>query len=68
MNTVNNAIQQGDAQTLWLAIMHSLSYSFMLPNGDTNTSTLIDRADWEGMALMGAVSTTVTRSAAQHPR
>lgn len=53
VNTVNNAIQQGDAQTLWLAIMHSLSYSFMLPNGDTNTSTLIDRADWEGMALMG---------------
>lgn len=53
VNTVNNAIQQGDAQTLWRAIMHVLSYSFMLPNGDTNTSTLIDRADWEGMALMG---------------
>ena len=53
VNTVNNAIQQGDAQTLWLAIMHSLSYSFMLPNGDTNTSTLIDRADWESMVLMG---------------
>lgn len=53
VNTVNNAIQQGDAQTLWRATMHVLSYSFMLPNGDTNTSTLIDRADWEGMALMG---------------
>ena len=53
VNTVNNAIQQGDAQTLWLAIMHSLSYSFMLPNGDTNTSTLIDRANWEAMVLMG---------------
>ena len=53
VNTVNNAIQQGDAQTLWLAIMHSLSYSFMLPNGDTNTSTLIDRAGWESMVLMG---------------
>lgn len=67
VNTVNNAIQQGDAQTLWLAIMHSLSYSFILPNGDTNTSTLIDRANWEAMVLMGTVSTTVTRSAAQHP-
>ena len=53
VNTVNNAIQQGDAQTLWSAIMYALSYSFMLPNGDTNTSTLIDRANWEGMALMG---------------
>ena len=53
VNTVNNAIQQGDAQTLWLAIMHSLPYSFMLPNGDTNTSTLIDRANWEAMVLMG---------------
>lgn len=53
VNTVNNAIQQGDAQTLWLAIMHSLSYSFMTPDGDTNASTLFDRADWENMALMG---------------
>lgn len=53
VNTVNNAIQQGDAQTIWRAIMHAITYKFMLPNGDTNTSTLIDRADWEGMALMG---------------
>lgn len=53
VNTVNNAIQQGDAQTLWRAIMHTLSYDFMLTNGDTNTSVLIDCADWEGMALMG---------------
>lgn len=53
VNTVNNAIQQGDAQTLWRAIMHSLSYSFMLTNGDTNTSTLFDCADWDAMVLMG---------------
>jgi hypothetical protein len=53
VNTVNNAIQQGDAQTIWRAIMHTLSYDFMLTNGDTNTSVLIDCADWEGMALMG---------------
>lgn len=53
VNTVNNAIQQGDAQTLWCAIMYALSHSFMLTNGDTNTSTLINHADWEGMALMG---------------
>lgn len=53
VNTVNNAIQQGDAQTIWRAIMYVLSYNFMLTNGDTNTSTLIDCADWEGMALMG---------------
>lgn len=68
MNTVNNVIQQGDAQTLWRAIMYVLSYNFMLTNGDTNTSALIDRADWESMVLMGIASTTVTRSAAQHPR
>lgn len=53
VNTVNNAIQQGDAQTLWCAIMHVLSYGFMLTNGDTNTSALIDRADWDAMVLMG---------------
>ena len=53
VNTVNNAIQQGDAQTLWCAIMYVLSYNFMLTNGDTNTSALIDCADWEAMVLMG---------------
>lgn len=53
VNTVNNAIHEGDAQTLWSAIMYVLSYSFMLTNGDTNTSTLIDCADWDAMALMG---------------
>lgn len=53
VNTVNNAIQQGDANTLWLAIMHSLSYSFMLPNGDTNIGRIIDHADWEAMVLTG---------------
>ena len=53
VNTINNAIHEGDAQTLWRAIMHVLSYSFMLPNGDTNTSALIDRADWDAMVLMG---------------
>lgn len=53
VNTVNNAIQQGDAQTLWRAIMHALSYDFMLTNGDTNTSALIDCADWDAMVLMG---------------
>ena len=53
MNTVNNAIQQGDAQTIWRAIMYALSYDFMLTNGDTNTSALIDCADWEAMVLMG---------------
>ena len=42
VNTVNNAIQQSDAQTLWRAIMYVLSYNFMLTNDDTNTSTLID--------------------------
>lgn len=53
VNTVNNAIQQGDAQTIWRAIMHALSYDFMLTNGDTNTGILIDSADWEAMVLMG---------------
>ena len=53
VNTVNHAIQQGDAQTLWRAIMYVLSYNFMLTNGDTNTSTLIDCADWDAMVLMG---------------
>ena len=53
VNTVNNAIHEGDAQTLWRAIMYVLSYNFMLTNGDTNTSTLIDCADWEAMVLMG---------------
>ena len=53
VNTVNNAIHEGDAQTLWHAIMHVLSYDFMLTNGDTNTSTLIDCADWDAMVLMG---------------
>lgn len=53
VNTVNNAIQQGDAQTLWCAIMYVLSYSFMLTNGDTNTSTLMDCADWDAMVIMG---------------
>jgi hypothetical protein len=68
VNTVNNAIQQGDAQALWRAIMYVLSYNLMTTNGDTNTSTLIDCADWDAMVLMGTASTTVTRSAAQHPR
>lgn len=53
VKTVNNAIQQSDAQTLWRAIMYVLSYNFMLTNGDTNTSTLINHADWDAMALMG---------------
>lgn len=53
VNTVNNAIQQSDAQTLWRAIMYVLSYNFMLTNGDTNTSTLIDCADWDAMVIMG---------------
>ena len=53
VNTVNNAIHEGDAQTLWRAIMHSLSYSFMTPDGDTNIGRIIDRADWDAMALMG---------------
>lgn len=53
VNTVNNAIQQGDAQTLWRAIMHVLSYNCMTTNGDTNTSALIDCADWDAMVLMG---------------
>ena len=53
VNTVNNAIHEGDAQTLWRAIMYALSYNFMTPNGDTNTSTLIDHADWDAMVLMG---------------
>lgn len=33
--------------------MYVLSYNFMLTNGDTNTSTLMDCADWEAMILMG---------------
>lgn len=53
VNTVNNAIQQGDAQTLWSAITYALSNSFKTTNGDTNTSTLIDHANWESMMLMG---------------
>ena len=53
VNTVNNAIQQSDAQTLWRAIMYVLSYNFMLTNGDTNTSSLMDSADWDAMVLMG---------------
>ncbi len=53
VNTVNNAIQQSDAQTLWRAIMYVLSYNFTLTNGDTNTSTLIDCADWDAMVIMG---------------
>lgn len=53
VKTVNNAIQQSDAQTLWRAIMYVLSYNFMLTNGDTNTSTLMDCADWDAMVLMG---------------
>ena len=53
VNTVNNAIHEGDAQTLWRTIMYALSYNFMLTNGDTNTSALIDCADWDAMALMG---------------
>lgn len=53
VNTVNNAIQQGDAQTLWRTIMHAIVHDFMLTNGDTNTWRLIDSADWEGMALIG---------------
>lgn len=53
VNTVNNAIHEGDAQTLWCAIMYVLSYGFMLTNGDTNTSALIDCADWDAMVIMG---------------
>jgi hypothetical protein len=53
VNTVNNAIHKGDAQTLWRAIMYVLSYNFMLTNGDTNTSSLMDSADWDAMVLMG---------------
>lgn len=53
VKTVNNAIQQSDAQTLWRAIMYVLSYNFMLTNGDTNTSTLMDCADWDAMVIMG---------------
>lgn len=53
VNTVNNAIQQGDAQTLWCAIIYVLSYNCMTTNGDTNTSALIDCADWDAMVLMG---------------
>lgn len=53
VNTVNNAIQQGDAQTLWSAITYALSNSFKTTNGDTNTSTLIGHANWEAMVLMG---------------
>lgn len=53
VNTVNNAIQQGDAQTLWSAITYALSNSFKTTNGDTNTSTLINHANWESMMLMG---------------
>lgn len=53
VNTVNNAIHEGDAQTLWRAIMYALSYNFMLTNGDTNTSSLMDSADWDAMVLMG---------------
>lgn len=33
--------------------MYALSYSFMLPNGDTNIGRIIDHADWEAMVLMG---------------
>lgn len=53
VNTVNNAIHEGDAQTLWRAIMYVLSYNFMLTNGDTNTSSLMDSADWDAMVIMG---------------
>ena len=53
VNTVNNAIHEGDAQTLWRAIMYVLSYNFMLTNGDTNTSSRMDSADWDAMVLMG---------------
>lgn len=53
VKTVNNAIQQSDAQTLWRAIMYVLSYNFMLTNGDTNTSSLMDSADWDAMVIMG---------------
>lgn len=67
VNTVNNAIQQGDAQTLWRAIMHSLSYSFMTPNGNTNTSTLIDHADWDAMVLMGDSLYDCDAFRRQHP-
>ena len=55
VNVVNDAIQQGDAQTLWRAIMHAIVHDFMLTNGDTNTSALIDCADWEAMVLMGDI-------------
>ena len=53
VDAVNNAIHQGDAQTLWRTIMYVISNSFMLPNGDTNTSALMDCADWDAMVLMG---------------
>ena len=53
VDTINNAIPQEDAQTIWLAIMHSLSYSCMTTNGDTSTGRIIDHANWEDMSLMG---------------
>lgn len=53
VNTVNNAIQQGDAQTIWRTITYSLSNNFMTTNGDTNIGRIIGHADWEGMMLMG---------------
>lgn len=53
VNTVNSAIQQGDAQTIWRTITYSLSNNFMTTNGDTNIGRIIGHADWEGMMLMG---------------
>lgn len=55
VDTVNNAIQQGDAQTIWRTVMYALSNNFMTTNGDTNTGVLIDSADWEDMELMGDI-------------
>lgn len=55
VNTVNNAIQQGDAQTLWSAIMYAVSNRFTTTDGDTNAGTLINHANWESMMLMGDI-------------
>lgn len=55
VNTVNNAIQQGDAQTIWCAIVYAVSNRFTTTDGDTNAGTLINHANWEGMMLMGDI-------------
>ena len=55
VNTVNNAIQQGDAQTIWCAIVYAVSNRFTTTDGDTNAGALINHANWEGMMLMGDI-------------